>query len=214
LARLAGYPIDLHQIHSPLSFSGVRAEMEAMADLVEAGKIRSVGVSNYNAGAMRRAHGVLAKRGIPLASNQVLYSMINRKVESNGIMEVAKDLGVTIIAYSPVGQGILTGAYHQNPELIQSRPGPRKRMPSFSRKGLERTRPLVEALREIGEGHGATPVQVALNWLLSFHGETVVAIPGASRPSQVEENLGAVAFRMGEDELTRLDELSRPFLGR
>lgn len=208
LSRLGGYPIDLYQIHSPLSLSGVRAEMKAMARLVEARKIRSVGVSNYTAGMMRRAHQALAERGIPLASNQVLYSLLNRKVESNGIMETAKDLGISIIAYSPLGQGILTGAHHEDPELIKGRPGPRKRMPSFSRKGLERTRPLVEALRGIGERHGATPVQVALNWLLNFHGETVVAIPGASRSSQVKENLGALAFRLEKEELTRIDEIS------
>jgi aryl-alcohol dehydrogenase-like predicted oxidoreductase len=68
----------------------------------------------------------------------------------------------------------------------------------------------VEALRRIGEGHGATPGQVALNWILRFHGDTVVAIPGASRPEQVRENLGALSFELEEEELAQLDELSRP----
>jgi len=83
-------------------------------------------------------------------------------------------------------------------------------MAAFQRKGLERTRPLVEALEEIGEARGATPAQVALNWILTFHGKTIVAIPGASRPSQMEENLGALTFTLEREELGRLDELSRP----
>jgi aryl-alcohol dehydrogenase-like predicted oxidoreductase len=210
LERLGGFPIDLHQIHSPLSFSGVRAEMEVMADLVEEGKIRTVGVSNFSARMMRKAHAVLAARGIPLVSNQIHYSLLQRKAESNGVMKAAKELGITIIAYSPLGQGLLTGRHHEDPGLIRTRPGPRKRMPAFKHKGLERTRPLIEALGRVGEAHGATAGQVALNWLLAFHGETVVVIPGASRPEQVEENLGALDFTLNDGELAHLDEISRP----
>ena len=210
LERLGGFPIDLHQIHSPLSFSGIRAEMEVMADLVEEGKIRTVGVSNFSARMMRKAHTVLASRGIPLVSNQIHYSLLQRKAESNGVMDAAKELGITIIAYSPLGQGILTGRHHEDPELIRAKPGPRKQMPAFKLRGLERTRPLVETLRRIGEAHGATAGQVALNWLLAFHGETVVVIPGASRPEQMGENLGALDFTLEDGELAHLDELSRP----
>jgi aryl-alcohol dehydrogenase-like predicted oxidoreductase len=210
LERLGGFPIDLHQVHNPLSFSGVRAEMEVMADLVKEGKIRTVGVSNFSARMMRKAHKVLAARGIPLVSNQINYSLLRRKAESNGVMDGAKELGITIIAYSPLGQGILTGRHHEDPELIKTRPGPRKQMPAFKPKGLERTRPLMEALRSVGEAHGATPGQVALNWLLAFHGDTVVVIPGASRPEQIEENLGALDFTLNEEELAHLDELSHP----
>jgi len=210
LERLGGFPIDLHQIHSPLSFSGIRAEMEVMADLVEEGKIRTVGVSNFSARMMREAHTVLAARGIPLVSNQINYSLLQRKAESNGVMDAAKELGITIIAYSPLGQGLLTGRHHEDPGLIRTRPGPRKRMPAFKHKGLERTRPLIEALRRVGEAHGATAGQVALNWLLAFHGETVVVIPGASRPEQMEENLGALDFTLSDGELAHLDEISRP----
>lgn len=83
-------------------------------------------------------------------------------------------------------------------------------MPAFQRRGLERSRPLVDALKEIGSSHGATPGQVALSWLLGFHGETVVVIPGASRVRQVEENLGALRLRLDEEELDRLHRLSRP----
>ncbi len=98
LRCFGGFGIDLHQVHQPLSFSSVEAEMEAMADLVAAAQIRAVGVSNFSASQMRRAHAALAKRGVPLASNQVNYSLIRRRVESNGIVAAAEELGITIIA--------------------------------------------------------------------------------------------------------------------
>jgi aryl-alcohol dehydrogenase-like predicted oxidoreductase len=113
---LKGYTIDLYQIHAPLSFASRKSEMSAMADLVESGKIRSIGISNYNARQMRQAHEVLLTRGLRLASNQVRYSLLDRSIESNGILDTAKELGVTIIAYSPLDLGLLTGKFHKNPE--------------------------------------------------------------------------------------------------
>jgi aryl-alcohol dehydrogenase-like predicted oxidoreductase len=211
LRCLGGFSIDLHQVHQPFSFSSVEAEMDAMADLVEAKRIRAVGVSNFSASRMRRAHAALAKRGIPLASNQVRYSLVDRGIESNGILAAARELGVTLIAYSPLGQGILSGRFHADPALIRSRPGPRRYMPLFRPGGLARTRPLVDELQRIAAARGATPSQIALNWLLHFHGETVVAIPGASRPRHAEEAAGAMAFRLTDEEMARLDDLSRPF---
>jgi aryl-alcohol dehydrogenase-like predicted oxidoreductase len=211
LRCLGGFSIDLHQVHQPFSFSSVEAEMEAMAELVTARKIRAVGVSNFSAARMRRAHAALGQRGIPLASNQVRYSLVDRRIESNGILAAAEELGVTIIAYSPLGQGILSGRFHADPALIRSRPGPRRYMSSFSPRGLARTRPLVDELQRIAAARAATPSQVALNWLLHFHGETVVAIPGASRPHHAEEAAGAMRFRLTDEEMSRLDGLSRPF---
>jgi aryl-alcohol dehydrogenase-like predicted oxidoreductase len=185
--------------------------MEAMAELVAAKKIRAVGVSNFSAAQMRRAHAALAKRGIPLASNQVRYSLVARGIESNGVLAAATELGVTVIAYSPLGQGILSGKFHADPTLIRNRKGPRRYMPLFRSSGLERTRPLVDELQRIAAARGVTASQVALNWLLHFHGETVVAIPGASRPRHAEEAAGAMGFRLADEEMGRLDELSRPF---
>ena len=174
-----------------------------MADLVAERKIRAVGVSNFKEARMRRAHAALAKRGIPLASNQVRYSLVDRRIESDGTLAAAKELGVTIIAYSPLGQGLLSGRYHDDPKYIGKRPGPRKWLPAFRPKGLERTRPLIDGLRAIASAHGATTCQVALAWLCQFHGDTVVAIPGASRPEQAGENAGALdlnALRGRADE--------------
>ena len=212
LRCLGGFAIDLHQVHQPFSFSSVEAEMEAMAALVAAEKVRAVGVSNFSAARMRRSHAALARHGIPLASNQVRYSLVDRGIESNGVLATAQELGVTIIAYSPLGQGILSGRFHDDPALIRSRPGPRRYMSPFRASGLARTRPLVDGLRAIAAAREVTPSQVALNWLIHFHGETVVAIPGASRPRHAAEAAGAMNFRLSAEEMSRLDELSRPFL--
>ena len=214
LRRLGGFSIDLHQVHWPFSFSSVEAEMEAMADLVAARKIRAVGVSNFSAARMRRAHAALERRGIPLASNQVRYSLIDRRIESNGVLAAAKELGVTIIAYSPLGQGILSGKFHADPALVRSRPGPRRHMSLFRARGLARTRPLVDSLQRIASARAVTASQVALSWLLHRHGDTVVAIPGASRPRHAEEAAGAMSLRLTDEEMDRLEVLSRPFLGR
>lgn len=211
LARLAPFGIDLHQVHQPMALATTAAQMNAMADLVAAGKIRTVGVSNFSAARMRAAHRALAARGVALVSNQMPYSLLNRRIETNGVLAAAQELGITIIAYSPLAQGVLTGKFHRDPDLIRSRPGPRKWLPSFGRRGLEKSQPLVAALQEIAAAHGATPSQVALAWLVQCHGETVVAIPGATSVRQAEENAGAMRVRLGDDELARLDQLSRPF---
>jgi len=160
---------------------------------------------------MRAAHGALAARGIPLVSNQVRYNLVNRTIERNGVLAAAKELGVTIIAYSPLGQGVLSGKFHRDPRLIQSRPGPRKRLPSFHRRGLERTRSLVVALEEIGRTHGASASQVALNWVVNAQGEIVVAIPGATTVEQARDDGGAMSLRLDGTDMRRLDELSLQF---
>jgi len=206
LRFLDGYPIDLYYVHQPFSFSTPEAEMNAMADLVEAGKIRSVGISNFGPERMRRAHAALQKRGLPLAANQVRYSLVDRHIERDGTLAAAKELGVTITAYTPLGSGLLSGKYHKNPELLKSK--------SFFWRGriqrlLEPTRLLVAALEEIGAKYGATAAQVALNWVIHFNGDIVVTIPGATKAKQAAESAGAMNFKLTGEEMARLDELSR-----
>jgi len=208
---LAPYPIDLYQIHMPVSLSSIRKQMEAMAGLVAAGKIRAVGVSNFGAARMRQAHRILAENGLPLVSNQVSYSLVNRDIERNGVLETARELGVSIIAYSPLAQGVLSGRFHDEPERLRDLKGMRKRRGYYRNEALRRGRPLIEALKEIGARHGASPAQVALNWLFSFSGEIVVVIPGASRQEQAAANAGSMAFVLSRDELDHLDRVSRDY---
>jgi aryl-alcohol dehydrogenase-like predicted oxidoreductase len=206
LRFLDGYHIDLYMIHQPWSFSTPEAEMDAMAGLVQAGKIHSVGVSNFNPERMRRAHQALQKHGLPLAANQVLYSLLHREIETNGVLETAKELGVTIIAYTPLASGLLTGKYHKNPELLNRQSIMRR---GSMKRALEPTRPLVTAMEEIGARYSATPAQVALNWVIHSQGEIVVTIPGATKVRQAEESAAAMKFKLTDDEIGRLNELSR-----
>ena len=210
ISALSPYPIDLYQVHQPWSFSGEKSEMNAMAELVERKQIKYVGVSNFSAQKMRSAWETLNKNGIPLASNQVQYSLLNRKIESNGIMETARELGISIIAYSPLAQGLVTGKFHDNPELLKNI-GFRKYNPMFKREGLEKSLPLVRLVKELAAKYNVTPSQIALNWIIYFHGETVVAIPGATKEVHVKENTGAMSFRLSDEDMDRLDKASAVF---
>ncbi len=206
--RMGGYPVDLHQIHQPFSLSSVTRQAREMATLVQKGLIQAAGVSNFSAKAMRTAHTVMASMDIPLASNQVRYSLLDREIERNGILETAQELGITIIAYSPLAQGVLTGKYHGEQD-IRKTSGPRKWMKRFKPVGLAASRALVETLRDVGSAHGASAAQVALAWTVQRHGETVVAIPGASSVSQAQSNADALKLQLSADELDRIDQASR-----
>lgn len=208
---LQPYGIDLYQIHQPVALASVKAQMDAMADLVELGLIRSVGVSNFREGGMRKAHAALASRGLPLASNQVKVSLLNRGIETNGVLKAAKELGITIIAWSPLEMGVLTGKFHKDPALLESRPIGRRMV---MRVQMARSAGLIDALDEIGAANGVSAAVVALSWLVNFYGDTVVAIPGATKVSQAEQNVTANELKLSEHEMSRIDELSRKFRSR
>jgi aryl-alcohol dehydrogenase-like predicted oxidoreductase len=213
LSCLQGYPIDLYQIHLPWSFSSIPAQMREMGRLLRAGKIRSIGVSNFSAHQMEKANDAVRAEGMVLASNQVSISLLDRRIEKNGIIEAARKLGITLIAYSPLAQGLLSGRYHENPALAASLPaGRRSRLSPASRgftpESLAHTAPLVRELRTIGSSHGVSVSQVALAWLITYYGDVVVAIPGASRPEQADEIAAALSLRLTEKELVRIEEIS------
>ena len=213
IACLQPYPIDLFQVHSPGSVSSIPAQMREMAKLVHAGKVRAVGVSNFSAKQMAQAAAALRDEGLTLASNQVRINLLDRRVESNGVLAAAQELGVTLIAYSPLAQGVLTGRYHDDPALVRALPwGRRSRLSPSSRfltpKGLRRSAPLIAELRAVGEAHGASVAQVALAWLVTRYGDTVVAIPGASRPEQAAATATAMDVRLTEAEMASIDGFS------
>jgi aryl-alcohol dehydrogenase-like predicted oxidoreductase len=209
--HLSPFEIDLFQVHLPYSFSSVEAQLNAMADLLDAKKIKTVGVSNFNERKMRQAHKVLKARGYDLASNQMRYNLLDRRIEKDGVMAAAKELNISIIAYSPLAQGLLGGKYHSDPKAIESVPMMRHR--AFRGK-IEKSRPLVNALGEIAKGYGVSTSQVALNWLVTFSGETVLAIPGATRVEQAKQNCLAMSFRLTAAEMTKIDELSKVFMDK
>src|SRR5665647_1205007 len=207
---LEPYPIDLYQVHQPWSFSGVNIEMKAMAELFNRKLIKAIGVSNFSAQKMENAWANLQKSGIPLASNQVRYSLLDRRIESNGVLELAKKLGITIIAYSPLAQSIVTGKFHDNPELLKNI-GFRRYSSQFKPEGLEKSRPVVILVKELAIKYNVTPSQVALNWLIQYNGDTVVAIPGATKEIHVKENCGAMSFSLSDEDMARLDNVSAIF---
>lgn len=199
LARLGLERVDLYQVHWPYPPRHVETWAAALADAVESGLARAVGVSNYSVDRMRRAHDVLARRGIPLASNQVDYSLLQRDPEHTGLLEACRELGVTLIAYSPLAQGVLTGKYdprHTPPGLHRRR---------FNARHLTRVQSLVALLKETADRHGKTLGQVALNWALC---KGALPIPGAKNARQAEENAGALGWRLTPDEVAALDAAS------
>ena len=148
-------------MHSPGSLASIPAQMREMAKLVRAGKVRAIGVSNFSAKQMAQAAAALEDEGLTLASNQVRINLLDRRVETNGVLAAARGLGVTLIAYSPLAQGVLTGRFHDDPALARALPwGRRSRLSPSSRfltpEGLQRSAPLIAELRAVGESHGAS----------------------------------------------------------
>lgn len=203
LNRLGRQRIDLYQHHFPSRFVAIPELMEKMADALEAGKIRAIGVSNYSAEQMRQAYAVLARRGLPLASNQVEYSLLHRQPETNGVLDACQELGVTLIAYQPLASGALTGKY-----LSQRRPtGFRRFMPYFRGAAQESLRPVIELLAEIGREYGKSPAQVAIRWLIE--NDCVLPIPGAKNAQQAAANAESLAFSLESAEVEALSQATR-----
>ena len=199
LKRLGRPSIDLYQMHWHSQLVPIERWMNAMADAVEDELVRAVGVSNYNTAQLCKAVDALAKRNIPLASNQIEYSLLVRKAEESGLITACRDLGVTVIAYSPLAMGLLTGKYDEQHLPAGTH---RRQMVTTYLKGLA---PLVRAMKEIGEHHGGkTPAQVALNWLIC---KQAVPIPGAKTAKQAREHSGALGWKLSEEECGTLESL-------
>jgi len=199
LARLNLSRVDLYLIHWPLPPVKIEAWMVAIAEAVESGLALAVGVSNFSPQQMRQAHAVLAKHKIALACNQVDYSLLNRAPERSGLIQLCRELNVALVAYRPVHGGLLTGKY--SPKNLPV--GWRGWM--TNRGMLARIQPLLALLRLFGEAHGErTPSQVALNWCMC---KGALPIPGAHRVKLVQENAGALGWRLSEEEVARLDSV-------
>ena len=199
LRRLGVDVIDLYQIHWPMPEEEIETAWETLSRLREQGKIRWIGVSNFNVEQMKRA-GKIA----PITSLQPPYSMLRRAVESE-ILPYAKENGIGVINYSPMLSGLLTGK--MTPERIRALPANdwRRNNVEFSEPRLSRNMRLVELLREIGAGHGVTPGVVAVAWTLRNPAVTA-AIVGGRSASQVEETASALEFVLREDEFARINE--------
>lgn len=199
LGRLGMERVLLYQIHFPSPLQPIPTLMRHLAVAHRAGKAQAVGVSNYSAAQLRLAHKVLADEGVPLASNQVRYSLLDRSVETNGVLDACRELGITLVAYSPLGMGALSGKYRAGAERAT---GLRRWMPQFGARRLERLGPLLALLGEIAARKGCTIPEVALRWLLEDPG--VLPIPGAKNAAQARTNAGALTVALTPDERSAL----------
>ncbi len=203
LGRLGLAMVDLYQIHWPFPPRPAASWMEPLARAVSDGLVRQVGVSNFNVRQMRAAVERLATARASLASNQVEYSLLNRDVEFDGVLDACREMNVKLIAYSPLAMGLLTGKY--TPEA----PPPGIRGFRYRRALLARLGPLIRLLDDIGRSHGGrSRSQVALNWLIC---KGTLPIPGAKNAVQASENAGAAGWRLAPSEVAVLDEASLPF---
>ena len=200
LKRLTLPSVDLYQMHWPMPPVKVETWMNRMADTCEAGLIRAIGVSNYNLDQTRAAQETLKKRGLQLASNQVEYHLLERRIETNGLKEYCEEEGIKIIAYSPMAMGVLTGKY--TPE----HPPRGTRASQYNRDYLKRIQPLLKTMVRIGnEYEGKTAGQVAINWTIQ---KNTLPIPGAKTASQAAQNAGAVGWALKAEDVQLLDEVS------
>lgn len=199
--RLGIDVIDLYQLHFPSPLVPIGRVVRAMEKLVAKGKARYLGVSNVGVGGLRRAREALASEDI--VTDQVHYNLVRRKPEA-GLLATAKEEGVTLIAYSPLEQGLLTGKYARDT-------APRDLVRSlnfrFSPGNLHRVEPALDTLRRVADKHGVTPAQVALNWLVASG--PVLPIPGAKNASHVEDAAAARTWKLTKAEQKELDEAFR-----
>jgi aryl-alcohol dehydrogenase-like predicted oxidoreductase len=184
LARLGLKTIDLYYVHFPLPLIDVGAFAKGLAEAVKSGKARAVGVANFNADQMRRIADHLAKADVPLAANQVNYSLLRRAAETNGVLEACRELDVALVAYFPLASGRL------------AQPSDRMDMKA-----------LLTCLADIAGAHDTSISQVALNWLLA-RDPHVIPIPGATKPHHARANLDALGWRLSETEFDAIDRAS------
>jgi aryl-alcohol dehydrogenase-like predicted oxidoreductase len=203
LVRLDMESVDLYQIHAPTPLMSVDTMMEGLAECVKSGMARTVGVSNFNQSKMLAAYSGLARYGVSLASNQLHYSLLNRTVEKNGTLARCKELGIRLIAYSPLEMGILSGKY-----TVDTPPtGSRGKIYSAV---LPKIAPLLKLMTEIGQDHGGKSMsQVALNWVIC---KGALPIPGAKNAKQARENAGGLGWKLTDEEAAKLDEASDTIL--
>ncbi|MEC1294171.1 aldo/keto reductase [Bacillus paralicheniformis] len=202
LERLGLRQIDLYQLHRPLPPFSLKKWMDLLTEFYDQNLINAVGVSNCNAEQLYTAYITLKQRGVPLVSNQVLYSLLRREAEEKEVLDACRELNVTVLAYSPLAMGLLSGKYSaENPP-----PGKRKKL--LTNIQYEALDIMINLLRDIGGRHSRTVPQTALNWLIS---KGAVPIVGATNPKQVKENAKATGWRLTENEMNSLDEISANF---
>jgi aryl-alcohol dehydrogenase-like predicted oxidoreductase len=201
LARLRTDYVDIYYLHRVDPTTPIEETVGGMAELVRAGKVRHLGLSEAAAATIRRAQATH-----PIAAVQTEYSLFSRDVEAD-VLPTTRELGIGFVAYSPLGRGLLTGRYLRNDDLPQD--DWRRSVPRFQGDNLDRNGRIVLQLQEIAEANGITVAQLALAWVL-HQGDDIVPIPGTRRRENLEANAAAADVVISEQDLRTLDEIASP----
>ncbi len=198
LQRLGIDVIDLFYQHRVDPGTPIEETVGAMAELVRAGKVRALGLSEAAPETIRRAAAVH-----PIAALQSEYSLWTREPETNGVLDTCRELGITFVPYSPLGRGFLTGAIQKVEDLPEG--DWRRTNPRFAEEALQQNLKLANAIKSLAEKKGVTPAQLALAWVLAQGGD-IVPIPGTKRVRYLEDNMGALGVELSAEDVREIDE--------
>jgi len=215
LKRLERQSVDIYYVHFPISLMSIEAMMDMMALAVRTGKIRAVGVSNFSAQQMRRAAARLGRYDIPLAANQVQYSLLNRQPETNGVLEACRELNVALVAYRPLAGGLLKATEASASAQVPTTQTSANLLARFVVNRMRRNHPeqlatLQTTLNDVARAHDKTVSQVALNWLLQ-RDEHVIPIPGATNSHHALENAETLTWQLTGEEFAAIEQASSPW---
>ncbi|MFF6977256.1 aldo/keto reductase [Streptomyces sp. NPDC008343] len=208
LKRLDVEAIDLYYMHRRDVDVPLEETVAVMAELVREGKVKHLGLSEVTATELRAAHAVH-----PIAAVQSEWSLFSRDIEAS-VVPAARDLGVTLVPYSPLGRGFLTGSFAKAEDLTAG--DFRRQQPRYTGENAAANAALLDPIRTVAEAHGATLGQIALAWVqqrASVHGLPIVPIPGTRKPARVEENAAATRIVLGEEELALLEPIAAKVSG-
>ncbi|MFJ8631109.1 aldo/keto reductase [Streptomyces sp. NPDC093568] len=208
LKRLDVDVIDLYYMHRRDTAVPIEETVGVMAELVREGKVKQLGLSEVTADELRTAHAVH-----PIAAVQSEWSLFSRDIEAK-VVPAARDLNVTLVPYSPLGRGFLTGSFAKAEDLTAD--DFRRQQPRYTGENAAANAALLDPIRTVAEGHGATLGQIALAWVqqrASVHGLPIVPIPGTRRPARVEENTAATRIVLTEEELALLEPIASKVAG-
>lgn len=208
-SALAPYPMGMVQFSAQRGAVSVETLMRGAAALKADGRVSGIGVSNFSAEQVAKAADCLAEEGMGLWANRVRFNLVDRSIERNDVLAACRQLGVTVVACSPLANGVLGGVYHDNPQAIRDVAGLRRYSPRFHGVYLKRSQPLINVLADVAGERGVSIAEVVLNWTTRFFGEAVVTAVGTRSAEQVQSAIESMKFRLSERELARIDLASQ-----
>ncbi|CAG8472814.1 5715_t:CDS:2 [Funneliformis caledonium] len=205
LKRLGISQIDLYYLHRMIPKTPIEETVAAMAELVKEGKVKYIGLSECNEDQLRRAHKIH-----PISAVQVEYSPWCLDIETNGVMKACHELGITIVAYRPLGRGFLTGRYRTIDDFAPDKADYRRTLPRFSGENFKKNLDIVDKIQEFATKKGVTASQLCLAWVLA-QSDNMIVIPGTKKIKYLEENIGAGNVKLSNEELSEIRQIINSF---